>query len=198
VADSNEAALQAIIEAFWHKNCISELCLVVDPKRDVGEGRFGFVDLFLASLARSFASCIPVVELKNITLKGILRATGNEDPTVDELSALRSELKEATRQNLLQRQFCYWDSNLGNYQKQSIQDLVDGAIEQVNKYLRVLEKGQINSCSKAGILHRRLRCENGADRLDGHVLVCIGGTRILVQKAGSMTTELSFQARHIR
>jgi hypothetical protein len=182
VVDSNEAALQAIIEAFWHEGCISELCLVVDPNKDPGRGRFGFVDLFLAPPTGSSASHIPVVELKNVTLKGILRARGNT---------------EATRPNLLQKDFCYWDSNSGKYRQQSIQNLVGAAVKQLNKYLRVVKKGDTVS-SRAGILDRRVRCRIGMDQLDGYVLVCIGGTRVVVQKAGTEMTQHSFQARHIR
>ena len=69
---SNEPALQAVIESFWWdtKRCVPELCLVVDASKSYGNGRYGFVDLFCPQ-EESVSGCIPIIELKNVTLDGL-------------------------------------------------------------------------------------------------------------------------------
>jgi hypothetical protein len=76
VAESSESALQAVVESlcFDSERCIPEVCLVVDPTKAYGSGRFGFVDLLFVPATRSFESPVPVVELKNATLSGIWKA----------------------------------------------------------------------------------------------------------------------------
>lgn len=189
-ADSTESHLQVIIEAFWSESrrCLSELCLVVDPTKASGNGRFGFIDLFVAPNGSS-GSAVPVIELKNLTIQSLLEAAKGTDP-----DDLRKTLLKESDDELLRRQFRYWDQVLQDWRTSSVKDVKDTATIQVQKYLRVAKEGSVgrNGC---GILDSRIHCEDGKDRLDGYVVVCIGGTRILVWKAGMETTRSSYRIR---
>jgi len=49
-SNMNESVFQAIIEAIFVETgpCLPELCLVVEPTKERGDGQYGFIDLFLA------------------------------------------------------------------------------------------------------------------------------------------------------
>jgi hypothetical protein len=159
VKDSSESVLQAIIESlcFDSEHCIPEVCLVVDPTKAYRSGRLGFVDLLFIPETDSFGSPVPVVELKNATLSGIWRAT-QASPSDGELIILRDALKSESEEELLQRQYCYWNKESSRWHQQSIRDLKNKAMQQIQAYLLVLGQGMTNSAT-AGILDRRLCCE---------------------------------------
>jgi hypothetical protein len=199
VTNSNEAAFQAVIEmiCFDTVRCVPELCLLVDPTKQRGDGRFGFVDLFFAPPKEAFAASIPVLELKNVTLKGLWLATRtclDTEPSPGDLRALREVLKAESEEVLLNRQFCYWDKQGGDWVKQSIQNLKDAAFQQVRGYLGVLANGVSSTTTSAGICDCWVQCEEGRDSLLGHVIICIGGTHVLTWLAETKSTVYTFES----
>ena len=193
----NEAAFQAVVETvcFHTTRCIPELCLLVDPTKRYGDGRFGFIDLFFAPPKESSASSLPVLELKIVTLKGLWKAT--RTCPGDDLTVLRAALKAESEEDLLNRQFCYWDMEARDWHKQSIQNLKDMALQQVCKYLRVLTNGVSATPAGAGICDRRVQCGEGMDCLRDHVMICIGGTRVLSWLAAIEQTVYSFKSMYM-
>lgn len=190
--ESNEATFRTLIEICWFDKCIPEVCLVVNPGQLRGHGRFGFIDLFVVPSIRGTESCVAVIELKNVTLLGILRAAGNNEPTYGDKDSLRQKLSTETGSQLLEREFCYWDRKTQTYIKTSIKASREEAIGQVNRYLRIAREGMVKpDC--AGILDARISCKKGKDRLEGHVVMCIGGTRVLTWRAGQQRSLYSFQ-----
>jgi hypothetical protein len=197
--DFSESVLQAIIESFSLDNqgCMSELCLVVAPANLKGEGHFGFVDLFfppLPSIEPSTSVCIPVVELKNVAIVDLWRGTAGlsvAEPSTEMLLSLQEQLNTAQEPELLQKKLKYKDK--GQWHMKSIQDLLTEAMQQVGKYLDTMKNGKYAG-STPGIRDRRVVCEKGNDRLDGYVMLCIGGTKIIWFPAKKVSTKYSFRA----
>jgi hypothetical protein len=71
--DSQESGLQSIVELCWFADgrCVPQMCLVADPTKEWGHGRFGFVDIFVASSARAPSVRMPVIELENVNLRAL-------------------------------------------------------------------------------------------------------------------------------
>jgi len=197
VFDSNEANLQSVIEICWFEEgtCLPELCLVVNPAKTRGDGRFGFIDLFIASSPESHASTVALIELKQVTLHGLCRAltaNANEEPSSATMESLRKKLEKETENKLLQRTFCYWDKSVKKWCKSSILNFKQAAVGQVNNYLRVAKNGAVRG-AHGGILDKRIICEKGEDCLVGYVVIGIGGTRVLTWEVGREQTQYSFR-----
>jgi hypothetical protein len=119
-------------------------------------------------------------------------ATMNNEPSPAEKEALRDKLSLESESELLQRQFSFWDKITRSWHTESIQDVKEAAVQQAGKYLRVVKEGLVRGGS-GGILDRRICCDEGADRLDGFVVMCIGDTRVLTWNAGTVSTLQSFR-----
>ena len=90
--EMKEATLRSVLEIFWFTQklpLLSKLCLVVNPSAKPGEGCYGFVDIFIPDSPLS-----PCVELKNVTLEGLLREENKGQLLSDaSLAQLRSRLQ---------------------------------------------------------------------------------------------------------
>ena len=193
IKDSSEQVLQGIIEVFWSKKtCIMEVCLVVDATRSYGEGKHGFVDIFLPSVAESSAI---IIELKNIMLTNLWKAQ-TKKPYIDaastKLETLWKSLAKEDEEKLLQRKFRFYDKSATTWKMSTVQSAVDSAIDQVRNYMNVIEQGAGGLCV-AGLVDGRVRCDVGNDSLEAHEVVCIGGTRVLTTQPGRVKTKYSFR-----
>jgi hypothetical protein len=193
--DSKEPALQSIVELCWFGDgrCVPEMCLVADPAKQWGHGRFGFVDILIASLPQAPSVRMPVIELKSVNLRSLwkgprLNTVGEPDePSHEELLALRNKLKNESEEQLLKRKYAYWSEELRSWRVELIEELKGKAFMQVTRYLGLIQRGEAEG-STAGILDDRVRCINGKGRLDGYVLLCIGDTRVLGWHTGTEQT----------
>jgi len=181
--NSNESDLQSIVELCWFMDgrCVAEMCLLADPSKQWGDGRFGFVDVFIASSAHAPLVRMPVIELKNVSLRGVWMGTTegpDDEPQYKDLLTLHSVLKTESEEQLLKRRYVYWQKGSGTWQSQTIEDLKYQAFDQVRRYLRLIKNGRAVE-SASGLLDDRIRCKNGKTRLDGYVLLCIGNARVL-------------------
>ena len=183
--DSSEAILRSLVDFCWFEDgrCLPELCLVKDAMKMRGQGRYGFIDLFIASPKTSSGGPIAAIELKNVTLSGIFKATTYAEFTYAAQESLRQKLMNETPEELLQRDYCYWDKESRSFVTKSIQTLQQEAIGQVNRYLQIAKLGPAQGPSR-GIQDKRVAYHAGTNSLQGYVVMCIGGARILTWTAG--------------
>ncbi|KDQ07033.1 hypothetical protein BOTBODRAFT_60289 [Botryobasidium botryosum FD-172 SS1] len=190
-----KAVIQNLLEAFWFtSSCLSGLCLVADSTKQKDSGRFGFVDLFVYS---SQADCShTVVELKSVTLVGLAKGAMNNgdcSPSAKELELLREALRSESEVELMEREFFWYEKETEKWRLSSMKTLKVTATQQLEKYLGVLRLGLATEHT-SGILDHRVRCEKGSDSLVGHLVMCVGGTRLLHWKAGPpILTEWSYK-----
>ncbi|GBB88186.1 hypothetical protein RclHR1_14710003 [Rhizophagus clarus] len=72
LSSANEPVLQAIVELLFPlKHHVPELCLIMNNTKKKGNGRFGFVDIFV--LGEEIEKNYICVELKYISLLGLVR-----------------------------------------------------------------------------------------------------------------------------
>ena len=79
---SSEPVLQGIVECLLDPpdKSIPELCLVINKTKKKGEGRYGFIDIFIPprDIAINQRSLGIILELKYITLDGLLKGRKND------------------------------------------------------------------------------------------------------------------------
>jgi hypothetical protein len=187
--NTNKATLHAVIEVLWLDNhrCISELSLLVNPSA-TRCGLHGRLDVLIISLSASAA-----IELKYITIDGLWKGCGgHEKPSWDDLEVFRKELNTETEEHLLRRSFFYHDKDAGLWRKKTVQTLMDEAMSQARKYMRIIQGGMAED-SSAGILDRRVRCTKGQSDLYGYVIICIGDSRVLTWNIGSEQLDFILQ-----
>jgi hypothetical protein len=194
-SDVSEAAFQIVIEGIFMKTeaCFPELCLVVDPTKERGEGRFGFIDLFFLTRNTPCAPRLPVIELKAISLTGLWYGASvhRNEPSESDLRSLRDKLKKETEEEMMKRQYRYWDKVLRSWKTKSVQDLKNQATQQVACYLDVLSRGGARH-SQAGVIDRRIGCGSGKATLVAYIVLCIGGTRVLAWETGEKETKFEY------
>jgi hypothetical protein len=186
--DTNEAVVRHILETFWFtrkRPFLSELCLIMNPSAKVGEGHYGFVDIFIPGSL--YSSC---VELKNATLEGLWKGENRGELNSDgPLRQLREKLRKETEDQLLARKVKYRRD--GRSYETSVQDMKDAAFRQINSYLAVMKKGRVGF-GHAGVSDIRIRRHNGKHPLVGYVVICLGGTRVLAWQANVEEAACSF------
>jgi hypothetical protein len=199
-ASSNEFSLQMAVELLWlnEAQCISEVCLVVDPTKLKGDGRFGFVDMLVGNShwALGQANSIPILELKHISLLSLWKAT-QKDPAAKSTSSndfqpIRSGLGQASEDDLLNREFAYFDDDSKQWRTERVSDMMDSAASQLQRYLITMCRGAAAQWANHGVLDDRVRCGTGHDILLGYVLLCVGGSRVLCRPTEKRHTDKSF------
>jgi hypothetical protein len=196
VQDSKESILQAVFELFWFEDgrCIPEMCVVMDPTKPPRSGRYGFIDAFIASRVAPFLSRSPVVELKNVNLHAIWRASredNEEIPTIQDLEAIRDALREESEEELLNRSFVFRDQKNNTWRRNLISNVKTSAFEQVNAYSRVIASGKA-AWTSSGIIDKRVQCINRPSYVAGYVILCIGDTRVLAYHAETYQSQFMF------
>src|ERR1700722_632652 len=195
----SEQTLQKTIQSFWAAGsvCLSEVWLLADPTAKYGEGRNAYLDLLITS-AHPVPSFVPVIELKNVSLVSLWMASRGDMSAIPynaDLEKFRAELRDESEEQLLQRQFCYHDQK-GRLCMESVQGVKENAFAQAAKYLRILKAGRVSDRgTKAGLLDPRVLSDEGTDRLDGYVVICIGATKVLAWKTGAEPTQYTFRSK---
>jgi hypothetical protein len=184
---------------FWfERHPLSELCLVVNPERQKGDGRYGFTDILLLSqnikqpLVHGQQNAT-ILELKNVTLKGLFAASGDKIyASYDDLKSLREVVSKESEAQLLERKFCYWDKGSNGWSKPApIAVLKETASQQVTKYLKAMQNGKAMGAT-AGVLDDRICCLKGQTLLKGSILICIAGVRVLGYQVCSSLAQCVF------
>jgi hypothetical protein len=195
------ADLQSLMEICWfgEGRCVPGLHLIVDPTKACSEDCFGFVDLFVASSPESHGSSAALIELKHVTLDSLYKALvagPDQYYSTEATESLRKKLKEEDASQLLERSFCYLDEERRQWCRSSISELLQKATQKVNNYLNVAKNGSVEG-THSGILDKRIICERGDDWLVGHIVICIGGTRVITFQVGKEQTRFSFRKASI-
>jgi len=194
----DESTFQAIIESIFIEigSCFPEICLLVDPTKKYGNGRFGFIDLFFLATTNDPHN-LAVLELKVVSLKSLWHGTqqtpGSCDASHRDLEELRENLKE-TEEQIMTRKWCFWNKNDWRWETRTLVDLKWAAFEQVNRYLKVVCQGSVDPCgAQAGVQDFRIGCKVGEEVQGGaYVVMCIGATRVLTWKTNEMKTKLAY------
>jgi hypothetical protein len=88
---------------------------------------------------------MPVIELKNVSLRGVWMGTPkdlDDEPHYTDLLTLHDVLKNESEEQLLKRRHVYWHKESGTWQTQSIGDLRYQAVVQVKRYLGLIKRGR--------------------------------------------------------
>jgi hypothetical protein len=108
----NEVAFQTAVELLLPTNhWCSELRLVIDSSKISGEGRFGFIDIFVNGVNGNGLNSSIILELKCISLVGLLSGEEGrwiDNPGYKSLMALDAKLEKETENELLNRIYFYW------------------------------------------------------------------------------------------
>jgi hypothetical protein len=191
VFNSNHAIAQTVFElaSSLQDWCLENVCIVVEPSKSRGEDRFGFIELF-ACVERQPNPVISIIQLKNVTLGGLWRATanGSNEPADEEKERFRAQISGEKEADLLRRRFHHWDATEQTWSKssQSIDDLKQSAVKQVRGFANVMRIGN-------GLLDNRIGCQIGSDTVMAFVVISVGSTRVIICRAASHVTQFSFR-----
>jgi hypothetical protein len=109
---TNEATLQGIVELILDKpsSRVPELCLVIDGNKQKGNGRFGFVDVFIPGMTTTSGTRTDakILELKYLTLEGLykgMKKSWDRSPNYSDLENLDKLLGVESEESLLKREY---------------------------------------------------------------------------------------------
>lgn len=188
IKDCNEAALRTALAAFWSNppdRCLLELSLLMEPTALPGNGRSGFLDLFLPS-----SGSAPCIELKNIPLEALWKGEGGDVPLSSDvpLEVLREKLRGEAVNELLERKFKYQRG------QKLVKDVKKEAFEQITRYLNVMKNGKV-SPDCPGVNDRRIQHSENACELVGYVVILLGGTRALGWRVTAVQTKVQWHVK---
>lgn len=198
---ANEPVLQGVVEVLLDEpnSRVPELRLVLDGTKKYGDGRFGFVDIFIHPMLTSAMgerTCGVVLELKNIMLTGLWKGEINDwnnKPNFSDLEKLQVKLCIEDDESLLARKYMYWSKEQNGPVLTTVGNVMANAVKQLKKYMQTIRKGKPKSYCDSGVLDSRVRIGKGYDDLQGHVVIAIGGKRILVHSTELMPTPNEYQ-----
>ncbi|KAF9917174.1 hypothetical protein FBU30_000919, partial [Linnemannia zychae] len=194
LSTANEAVLQGIVELLLDEpsNHIPELRLVVDGSKEPGNGRFGFVDIFIPRQDfEGDRTCI-VMELKNATLEGLCRGMTGQIPSYEELESVRTSLQLEKSCALLSRKYTYWSQQDRKWTTATLDSIMEAGVEQLRRYMQTIARGRARSYDASGVLDSRIKIDLGLDDLRGYVVMAIGGVRVLVRHMEIISTECEY------
>jgi hypothetical protein len=186
-----------MLAALWYETdknrCITELCLLADPKAKSGNGRYNFADMLILS-SDPTVECIPCLELKNASLDAIWRGRRNDDGKTEDLEDLRREIRMMNEDELLCLKVRYrQQGNPWTWHETTINSIKNAGIKQVTRYVELIRCGDGKGLH-AGIGDSRVRCGQGQSKLFGYVVIVIGGTRVLAWKVIDADSAYMFTA----
>ena len=185
---ANEATFQGIVEIILDKpnDRVPELALVMDGTKIKGEGRYGFADIFIPATTkptgeRTFAI---LLELKYVTLEVILKgATSNQSRSQEykDIEKLEDQLSMEGDDKILERKYMYFSKTLQRHETTTIRDILEGGVEQLKMYMKVVANGKAKAWKDSGIIDGRIKVGDGNDVLQGHLVIGIGRSRFIVR-----------------
>ncbi|CAB4388508.1 unnamed protein product [Rhizophagus irregularis] len=176
---ANESMLQAIIESLLPlKYRIPELSLVMDGKKLKGSGRFGYSDIFvLKGIGDIYYISL---ELKYISLVGLLIKNQKAKYGANELENLDKILEKESEEDLLKRPYTYWSKEHKRTNQTTIGEVLNSGINQLESYMNTISKGRVVDYSGSGIFDERVKIvKSNPNKLKGFVILVIGFRRIL-------------------
>ncbi|KAF9343232.1 hypothetical protein BGX26_006060, partial [Mortierella sp. AD094] len=193
---ANEAVLQGIVELLLDEpsNRVPELCLVVDGSKELGNGRFGFVDIFIPRNAMATGSeqtCV-VMELKNATLEGLWKGASSRKPNHKDLEDLYKALHDENEDRLLSRKYAFWSKEDGRWISTTLGSIMEGGLKQLQRYMNTIALGKPQRYNASGVLDSRVNIDIGLDDLQGYVAMAIGGARVLVRSVEAIETTYAY------
>ncbi|PKC03038.1 hypothetical protein RhiirA5_452459 [Rhizophagus irregularis] len=154
-----------------------------------GNGKFGFLDVFV------LGECYTNIELKYIPLTGLVSNTDGKDFDANELGELDKVIEREDEDILLRRQYRYYDKKTNKYICTTINDILNNGAKQLERYMRIIAKGQANKYS-TGVCDERIKIINSnPNKLIGFVIVVIGFRRIIWR---SVDEKLTTNYRYIK
>lgn len=198
---TSEPVLSAAFEFLWFEEmqCVFELQLIEDPTKRQGDGRYRFPDIFVGNSQRQLgaANSVVVMELKNVTLRSLWKAKQRNpkaEPTTNtDFETLLSELKHATEDQLLDLKYTFLDKAKDTWVTEEVKGTLQAGIDQLNRYINIISQGQGGSASPGVSDHRLLCQKEGRDVLQGYVVICVGGTRVICRQTATRPTQLSYE-----
>jgi hypothetical protein len=179
----SESSLEAAIELllFGKMQCIPQMHLTVDPGKQWGAGKNGYVDIFVGNSQRrhNASNSVLVMELGNVSLLSLWKARQQrpdiEPTSQNDFEPLLVELRQITEDQLLDLQYSYFDYQSRQWVTQRVRDILQVAIIQVNNYMSIISCGH-GGPEHCGVFDDRVLCrDEGQDLLRGYVIICVGG-----------------------
>jgi hypothetical protein len=191
---TDEAVLQAVVEMLLDppRTRIGEVCLVMDGSKQKGSGRFGFVDIFLASNDGPGV----LLELKDIRLAGLISGLQGKwvsKPLYVEMERFSEELSNMDERSLENLQYMYWSEEKKRVQSTTVGQFRRDALDQLKRYVEVMNMGCAARFSDSGVFDKRVEISPGNDDLHSFVIMTIGGRKILWQSGETVGTRFSFK-----
>jgi hypothetical protein len=199
-ADTEEKVLETIIQLVWYEQMqsVSQLHLVGDPTKAWGAGRNKFVDFLIGNSRRqlSASNSILVMELKNVKLlylwKARQRDRNAEPKSQNAYEPLLSELMKVTEDQLLDMEYTYFDKTNHQLVTKQVKGTLQAATVQLSEYIRVVSNGKGGS-ARHGVDDDRILCTEGEDVLQGYVVMCVGGKRVVCRQTATRETQYSYK-----
>ncbi|KAI8345922.1 hypothetical protein B0O80DRAFT_471260 [Mortierella sp. GBAus27b] len=196
IQNANEAVLQGIVEVLWNEpnNHVPKLCLVIDGTKGPGQGRYGFVDIFVPSCAGARAgdqTCI-AMELKNVHLSGLFKAISTCNPTYSDYEALRKAIIAEDDSTLLARKYQFFSQSENKWITTTLESIMESGKTQLRRYMETIALGKFNTFSASGVLDNRVGIVDGLDDIKGYVFMAVGGARVLVDTMEAIDTTNSY------
>ena len=115
-------------------------------------GKYAFVDLFINGKSENVCGGISnvVLELKHISLLGLYSGEEGKwkgDIDYKTMLNLDNTLKEESEFDLLERNYYYWCKENKSYKATKIRKIVNSGIDQVQRYISLLNKASVDDCN---------------------------------------------------
>ncbi|RIB08619.1 hypothetical protein C2G38_2146964 [Gigaspora rosea] len=192
----NEGSFQTAVELLLPKNgWLSEVRLMADSTKRSGEGRLNFADVFVNGVNKRGRASSVLLELKHITMVGLLSgATGKwvNNPSYESLEDLEAKLENETEAEILDRTYFYWCKGEEKCKRVKVGKIISDGVNQLKRYLSIMQKGNINSRKTSGVCDNRIKIEKAEGLLRGILLVSIGSNRILIRYSESTELHMKF------
>ncbi|CAB5367016.1 unnamed protein product [Rhizophagus irregularis] len=190
LSSANESVLQVIVELLLPSRYrVPELCLIMNTAVNKGNGKFGFLDVFI--LGESYAN----LELKYIPLIWLISNINGKqakDFNANELEELDKILEREDEDTLLKRQYRYYDKETNKYIYTTINDVLNDGTKQLERYTKIIAKGKANKYS-AGVYDERIKIINSnPNKLIGFIIVVIGFRRIIWRSIDEKSTNYRY------
>ncbi|EXX63517.1 uncharacterized protein OCT59_024420 [Rhizophagus irregularis] len=187
LSSANEPVLQAIVENLLPlKYCIPELALVTNGKKPKGSGHFGYSDIFILN---SEGDNNVILELKYISLVGLINSNQKNNFGANELENLDKILEKENEESVLKRSYTYWSKEEKKTNMTTIGETLNNGLNKLNLYMETISKGKAKNYSSSGVFDDRVKItKSKPNKLKGFVILVIGFRRILWKSANEVTT----------
>lgn len=194
IRSQTEATLQGIVETMLDPPNIrlDEVRLVVDATKKQGNGRFGYIDIFIADDSGNAA----ILELKDIRLTGLYSASheNSRELPYSETEELSEKLMNMNEDSLNSMPYMYYDKDKNSQHKTTVDKMRQDGRVQLSKYMEVVAMGNCKAFRASGMLDPRIKIRPSSSRnLYGFLLVSVGGRRILCDAMDPVRTRFSYE-----